>query len=72
MRVTSLLAAVAPRTGIVIKNGLRVMASVFLKEEKICYKMVYYTLHLSQSSEIVLQSYFKGRKCLQKKVLRFG
>jgi len=23
------------------------LASVFLKEEKICYKMVYHTLHLS-------------------------
>jgi len=30
---------------------------VFLKEENTCYKMVYYTLHLSyQSSKIVLQS----------------
>jgi len=32
-----LLVAVAPRTGKIIKNGL------FLKEEKIYYKMVYYT-----------------------------
>jgi len=30
--------AVAPRTGKIIKNGLSV-----LKEEKICYKMEYYT-----------------------------
>jgi len=31
-----------------------------LKEERICYKMVYYTFYLfklSQSSEIVLQNY---------------
>jgi len=32
MRVTSLVAVVAPQIGVV------------LKEEKICYKMVYYTL----------------------------
>jgi len=25
-------------------------ASVFLKEEKICYKMAYYTLYLSQAN----------------------
>jgi len=35
--LTSLAAAVVPRTG-KIKNGLR---------GKICYKMVYYTLYLS-------------------------
>jgi len=29
----------APRTGKIVKN------SVFLKEEKICYKMIYYTLY---------------------------
>jgi len=39
MTSTSLAAAVAPRTGKMIKN------IVFLKEEKICYKMVNYTLH---------------------------
>jgi len=33
--------AVAPRTGKTIKNGLN-----FLKGEKICYKMTYYTLCL--------------------------
>jgi len=32
------------------------MASFFLKEEKICYKIVYFTFKLSQSSEIVFQS----------------
>jgi len=42
MMPSSLSAAVGPRTGKIIKNGL-----VVLKEEKICYKMVYYTLHLS-------------------------
>jgi len=35
MTPTSLAAAVEPRTGKII------MASVFLKEERICYKMVY-------------------------------
>jgi len=40
MRVTSLIAVVAPRTGKIVK---------------ICYKMVYYTL-FSQSSEIALES----------------
>jgi len=35
MRVTSLVSVVAPRTNKMI------MASVFLKEESICYKMVY-------------------------------
>jgi len=40
MRVMSLVAVVAPRTGKIVKNG------VFLKYEKICYKMVYYILHL--------------------------
>jgi len=34
MTVTSFTAAVAPHTGKIIKND------VFLKEEKICYKMV--------------------------------
>jgi len=33
----------APRTGKIIKNGL----PCFLKEEKICYKIVYYTLYFS-------------------------
>jgi len=41
MTLTSLAASVVPRTG--------KMASVFSKEEKekVCYKMVYYTLYLS-------------------------
>jgi len=39
--MTSLVAVVALRTGKIIKNN------VFLKEEKICYQMVYYTLYLS-------------------------
>jgi len=42
MTPTSLAAAVAPRTGKIIKNG-----PVFLKEEKIFYKIMYYILHLS-------------------------
>jgi len=45
MTTTSLVeaaAAVAPRTGKIIKNSL-----MFLKKEKMCYKMVYYTLQLS-------------------------
>jgi len=46
---TSLAAAVAPRAGKSLK-----IVSVFLKEEKICYKIVF---KLSQSSEIVLQSW---------------
>jgi len=41
MTPTSLAAIVLPCTGKIIENGL-----VFLKEAKICYKMVYYTLHL--------------------------
>jgi len=42
MTPTSLAAAVAPRTGKIIKNSLRVF-----ERENIFYKMVYYTLHLS-------------------------
>jgi len=38
MRVTSLVAVVLPRTGKTVKNGSHV--AMFLKEEKICYKMV--------------------------------
>jgi len=49
MTPTSLVEAVAPRTGKIITNGLRVF-----EREKICYKIIYYTL--SQSPEIVLQS----------------
>jgi len=57
MKMTSLVPVVAPCTGKIIKK----MAAMFLKEEKICYKMVYctyctlYLCHLSQSSEIGLQ-----------------
>jgi len=40
MTVMSLVAVVAPHTGKIIKNGLDVF------EEKICHKMVYYTLYL--------------------------
>jgi len=36
VEVTSLVAAVAPRASKIIENGLN-----FLKEDKICYKMVY-------------------------------
>jgi len=43
MMVTSLVAAVAPRTGKIVKNSLGVVE----KEENILYKMVYYTLYLS-------------------------
>jgi len=42
MAVTSLVAVVAPRTGKIIKNDPN-----SLKEEKIRYKMVYYTLYIS-------------------------
>jgi len=38
MTVTSF---VAPRTGKIIKNRVE-----FLKEQRICYKMVYYTVFL--------------------------
>jgi len=49
MRPASLAAAVAPRTGKIIR--------VFLKEEKICYKMIYFILcWFSQSSENALES----------------
>jgi len=41
----SLALDVAPHTGKIIKNGPR---CVFLKEEKICNKMVYYTLYFGQ------------------------
>jgi len=44
MTPTSFAVPVAPRTGKIIKNGLL----MFLKDEKICYKMVYYTLYLSK------------------------
>jgi len=40
---TLLVAAVAPRTGKFIKNGLRCFER---GESKICYTMVYYTLCL--------------------------
>jgi len=45
MTPTPFAAAIAPRTAKIIKNDLCV-----LKEEKICYKMVYYTLHLFKKS----------------------
>jgi len=38
MTVTSLVAVVAPRTVKIIKNGL-----ILLEEDKMFYKMVYYT-----------------------------
>jgi len=41
MRVKSLVVVVAPRRSKIIKNGL-----IFLKEETICYKMVYFILCL--------------------------
>jgi len=44
MTLTSLTAAVVPCKGEIIKNGLRFF---FSKEEKIFYKMIYYTLYLS-------------------------
>jgi len=40
--MTSLAAAVVPRIGKIIK-----MASVLLREEKICCKLVHYPLYLS-------------------------
>jgi len=45
------------------RQKLLKMASVFLKEEKICYKMVYYTL-LSQSSEITKSEFTQTKKGL--------
>jgi len=42
MTVTSLAAVVALRTDKTVK-----MVSIFLKEEKICYKLVYYVFNLS-------------------------
>jgi len=45
LRATSLVAVVTPRTGKIIKNEVTVFES--LKEERICYKMVYYTLYIS-------------------------
>jgi len=42
---TLFVAAVAPHTGKFMKNGLSV-----LKEEKICYKIVYHTLCLSSAN----------------------
>jgi len=74
MTVTSLAAVVAPRKGKIIK-----MVSVFLKEQKIRYKMVlhgmimvYYTLclGLSQSSEIVLQNQNSHRRISDLKLKR--
>jgi len=50
MTPTSLAAAVAPRTGKIIKNGV-----VFLKEEKITKCILHFVFKLSQSTEIVLQ-----------------
>jgi len=50
--VTSLVVVVAPSTGKIVINGLRI-----LKEETICYKMVihlHFVFQSSQSSEIVL------------------
>jgi len=41
MTPISFTAPVAPRTNKIIKND------VFLKEENICYKIVYYTLYLN-------------------------
>jgi len=41
MTVTSLVAVAVPRTGKIIKNGLRVFGrGENLEEEKICYKMI--------------------------------
>jgi len=54
MTPTSLAATVVPRT-VVQAKSLKIDC-MYSKEEKICYKMVYYTFKLSQSSEIVLQS----------------
>jgi len=53
MTVTSIVAVLALHTGKIIKER----PQVFLKEEKMCYKMVTTLVFtLSQSSEIVLQS----------------
>jgi len=47
MMPTSLAAVVTPRTFKIIKTGL-----LFLKEEKICYTMVYYTVCLSKANQL--------------------
>jgi len=51
MTVTSLVAVVLPRVGKNIKK-----CPVFLKEEKVCYKICVLHFTLSQSSEIVFRS----------------
>jgi len=52
MTTLSLVTAVAPRAGKIIK-----MARVFLKKEAICYKMVYYTcIYVKPIVRNVLQS----------------
>jgi len=53
MMVTSLVAIVAPRTSKIVKNGLRAFErgeNLLQKEEKICYKIVSYTLCLDSVS----------------------
>jgi len=53
MTPTSLAAAVAPRTGEIIRNGL----GVFEKAENLLQNgILHFAYKLSQSSEIVLQS----------------
>jgi len=49
---------ICSRCGASYKHKSIKMASVFLKEEKICYRMVYFILCLVsvQSSEIALES----------------
>jgi len=51
MKPTSLIAAVTPRTGKIIKNGLHVFERGELQNG-----IVHFAFKISQSSEIVLQS----------------
>jgi len=46
MTVMPLVEVEAPRTGKISKNGLRVLI-----EEKICYKIIYYTLYLKANRQ---------------------
>jgi len=56
---TSLAEAVAPRTGKIIKNGLR----VFERRENLLQNgILHFAFKISQSSEIVLQLEFKQTK----------
>jgi len=71
--MTSLVGVVAPCTGKIIRNCLfwkrrefatKWYTTLFLKEKRICYKMVYYTLYLSKAN---------GQKlCYKVRILNLG